>query len=229
MGDRSGVQIAVVDYGLGNLFSIKHACELSGMGAEITSSKRTILESDGVILPGVGAFEDAVKSLRRLGLIDSVYETVESGKPLMGICLGLQLLFSRSYEFGRHEGLGIIKGEVVRLDEPRGVKVPQVGWNRVCEANGTGGAKVPSRWKNTLMEEIRDGSYMYFVHSYYGIPEDPAVILATTNYGKTRFCSAVRSANVYAFQFHPERSGTIGLRVYRNLHTVIRNQKGVPA
>lgn len=206
--------VAIVDYGLGNLFSVKHACAHAGMRAEVTSSKADILAADAVILPGVGAFGDAMANLRRLDLVEPLRDIAQSAKPLVGICLGMQLVMSESFEFGRYEGLGLVKGPVVRFEEPteggRTLKVPQVGWNRVFPARAGG-------WKGTLLEGVGEGEYMYFVHSFYAKPEDGAVVLSTSDYGHIEFCSALSRGNVTAFQFHPERSGPAGLRVYANL------------
>ena len=229
MARRQDSSIAIVDYGLGNLFSIKQACELTGMKAEITSSKKTLAGADTVILPGVGAFGDAMSALKSLDLIDTIRQVAESGKLLIGICLGLQLLFSESSEFGSYKGLDIIEGKVVRFEKPRYkdflLKVPQIGWNRISSPNGNslieGEGYNPSDWKSTLLDGVGNGSYMYFVHSYYGIPDDPGVILSKTTYGDIEYCSGLKKRNVYGFQFHPERSGHNGLKVYRNLHTML--------
>lgn len=206
-------QVAIVDHGLGNLFSVKHACECVGMVATITPDRQEILAADAVILPGVGAFGDAMQTLRRLDLVRVLQDIAQSSTPLIGICLGVQLLMSRSYEFGCHEGLGIIDGVVVRLEHPRergrDLKVPQVGWNRISTA--------ADGWSDTLLRNVPDHEFMYFVHSYVVQPADPTVVLSTTRYGDIDFCSSVRRGSVFACQFHPERSGPQGLRVYRNL------------
>lgn len=222
MSDARGVQVAIVDYGLGNLFSVKHACERAELNAVITSRTQEILAASAIILPGVGAFGDAMQTLVRLDLMDCLREAAASGKILIGICLGMQLLMAESHEFGRHEGLGLIDGDVVRL--PNGgengeyVKVPQVGWNKIF-ATGQGGAK--ATWKDTPLDGLADGEYMYFVHSFYCRPADPGVALATTRYGQTEFCSVLRLGNVFACQFHPERSGHQGTRFYRTLGVMI--------
>jgi glutamine amidotransferase len=217
---------AIVDYGLGNLYSVKHACEHAGMRGCITSSADDLKASDVVLLPGVGAYQDAMVSLRKLGLVDTLREIAEMGKPLVGICLGMQLLMTRSYEFGTHDGLNLIQGEVVHFEHPtqtvdRGgqieeqtLKVPQIGWNRVVEGE--------RQWENTPLKGLPNDVFMYFVHSYYVKPTDQSVILATTNYGSIEFCSALQSNNIFACQFHPERSGPEGLRIYENLSTQIR-------
>ena len=229
---KKGV-VAIVDYGLGNLFSIKHACAKVGLKGEITSSKKLLLNADAVILPGVGAFGDAIGALRRLDLIDLIKDISESDKPLIGICLGLQLFFSESYEFGSHKGLDIIKGEVVRFGNPRDqygyLKVPQVCWNRIYPPNGEvfgkeNGDLTPD-WNITLLEGIEVGSFMYFVHSYYAIPKNSSVVISKTKYGHIQFCSGLKKGNIYGFQFHPERSGDNGLRIYHNLNRLIGEKR----
>ncbi|MBU1247300.1 MAG: imidazole glycerol phosphate synthase subunit HisH [Proteobacteria bacterium] len=211
-------KIAIVDYRLGNLYSVKLACEHVGLGAEITSNKDAILGADAVILPGVGAFGDAMDALDELDLVSVLRDVAASGKPLFGICLGLQLLMKGSEEFGAHEGLGIIKGNVVKLDAPREngrvLKVPQVGWNRVNPADGVD-------WNGTLMQGVTPGERFYFVHSFVVVPEDKSLVCSTTTYGHIEFCSSVRYGNVFACQYHPERSGARGLRIYRNLADIL--------
>jgi glutamine amidotransferase len=213
-------QVAIVDYSLGNLYSVKHACLHVGLNAEITSSKQDVLNADAVIVPGVGAFGDAMAALHRLDLVGVLRDIAASAKPLVGICLGVQLLMTESYEFGRHKGLGIIEGPVVRFDKPRKgertLKVPQIGWNRVRKFAPAGSA-VEDPWAGTLFGRTRDDEYMYFVHSYIIQPQDPRVILSTSRYGHIEFCSSVGLGNVFACQFHPERSGNPGLEIYRNL------------
>lgn len=222
MADTRGVQVAIVDYGLGNLFSVKHACERAGLNAVITGRKQEILAASAIILPGVGAFGDAMQTLARLDLVDCLREVAASGKILIGICLGMQLLMAESHEFGRHEGLGLIAGDVVRLpnagESGEYVKVPQVEWNKIF---ATGQAGTNATWKGTLLDGLADGEYMYFVHSFYCRPADSGVTLATTRYGQTEFCSVLRVGNVFACQFHPERSSFHGIRFYRNLGTLI--------
>jgi imidazole glycerol-phosphate synthase subunit HisH len=207
--------VAIVDYGLGNLFSVKQACTFVGLKSIITNSKEDILDADAVILPGVGAYGDAMLTLHRLDLVNVLCDIAESQKPLVGICLGQQLLLTESYEFGRHKGLGIIEGQVVRFDAPkegeRMLKVPQIGWNQIFKpAYG-------SRWYGTLLDSIDEGEYVYFVHSYICQPQNSNVILSTSRYGHIEFCSSIQSGNVFACQFHPERSGPGGMKVYHNL------------
>jgi len=214
MSDGPWLNVAIVDFGMGNLFSVKHACEHVGLKATISASSEEILAADAVILPGVGAFGDAMASLRRLGLVEVLRDVAASRTSLVGICLGMQLLMTKSYEFGHHYGLGVIEGEVVRFEaRVNGVnksKVPQVGWNRIYQtANGS--------WNGSFLEGLPDGEFMYFVHSYYTNPVDLNLVVSTTRYAGIEFCSSVRKDNVFACQFHPERSSRGGLRFYRNL------------
>lgn len=218
-------RVAIVDYGMGNLFSVRQACQHAGMEGVITASAQEVLEADAVILPGVGAFGDAMEALRRLDLVSPLREAATT-KPFMGVCLGLQLMMEESYEFGRHRGLGLFPGAVRRLEPKadesgRRPKVPQVGWNRVFP---TGDPPENSTWEGTLLEGIPAGEYMYFVHSYYPEPADPQVILCVTEYGGQTFCSGLGQGQLSAFQFHPERSGPLGLRIYRNLAQLVTSR-----
>lgn len=221
-------QVAIVDYGLGNLYSVKHACAHVGLQASITSSKTEILEADAIILPGVGAFGDAMRTLRTLDLVAVIHEFVDSGRPVLGICLGMQLLMTESHEFGRHEGMGIIDGQVVRFNDPRDgerrLKVPQIGWNAMYKITAPDVETDP--WQGTLFDGVADGEPMYFVHSYRVQPSDPRVVLSISHYGGIQFCSGMQHRNVIACQFHPERSGPQGLRIYRNFATLISRGRG---
>lgn len=196
--------IAILDYGMGNLRSVQKGFEKVGHAAEVTSDPAVVEAAEKVVLPGVGAFEDAITELRRRGLISSVYEAVDGGKPFLGICLGLQLLFENSYENGKHEGLGILKGDVVRFNLPADYSVPHMGWNQL-----------EIRRRSPLLNGLEDGSHFYFVHSYYVVPEEDAIVATETDYGG-RFCSMVWRDNVFATQFHPEKSQADGLRMLKN-------------
>jgi glutamine amidotransferase len=201
------MMIAIVDYGVGNLFSLRSSFKYIGQDAEITGDAETIRRSDKVILPGVGAFEDAAKKLRGSGLADVVRTEAERGKPLLGICLGMQLLFDVSYEYGEHAGLGLIPGKVVSMAPvvPPGYKVPHIGWN---------GLLFPQdRPVSPLFKYIKEGDHVYFVHSYYASDCEDSVI-AATEYG-ARLTAAVADKNVYGTQFHPEKSGDVGLNILR--------------
>jgi glutamine amidotransferase len=213
-----GKHVAIVDYGLGNLFSVEQACRAVGLSASITNDRRVIEQAAAVILPGVGAFGDAMATLRRLDLVNVLRKAPSHGTPLIGICLGIQLLMDESCEFGSHEGLGLISGRVVPLGSPREgdrrLKVPQVGWNRIHAHGGS----AADRWPATPLEGLADGEFMYFVHSFVAVPDDPSVIVSTTRYGDVEFCSSLQLGNIFACQFHPERSGRHGLQIYGNLH-----------
>jgi imidazole glycerol-phosphate synthase subunit HisH len=208
------VQVAIVDYGMGNLFSVRQACERTGMQPSITNSKKLISDASAVILPGVGAFGDAMQILDRLDLVRVLQDFAATGRPMAGICLGMQLLMTESYEFGRHRGLGLINGEVVRLPETKQgnkkLKVPNIGWSRIYSA-----ANRP--WDGSLLEGLPDGAFMYFVHSYYPKPGADDVKLSFSRYGEFEFCSSVEKGNIFGCQFHPERSGTHGLSIYKRL------------
>ncbi|OGC13171.1 imidazole glycerol phosphate synthase, glutamine amidotransferase subunit, partial [candidate division WOR-1 bacterium RIFOXYA2_FULL_37_7] len=202
-------QVGIIDYDMGNMFSVLRACEQVDLLPVLISNKKDMNICDAVILPGVGAFAKAMENLKKLDLICGIRDFIASDKPFMGICLGMQLLFSESEEFGKHKGLDIIKGVVKRFSPKNErnniVKVPQVGWNKL-NFNG----------KFSIFNDIKDGEYMYFVHSYYVVPENKKDIATTTNYADIDFCSSVVSGNVMAFQFHPEKSAGKGLQIYRN-------------
>jgi imidazole glycerol-phosphate synthase subunit HisH len=223
---KQALKVAIVDYGMGNLFSVKRACEYFGMNADITSSPKVIESAEAVILPGVGAFGDAMATLEKLNLVGLLQDLAASNKPLVGICLGIQLLMSESFEFGHYEGLGIFEGSVERFDHPREgakeLKVPQVGWNHISKC-----IRNPQKdsWAETPLQGVNDGAFMYFVHSFIVQPKDPSIILSTSKYGHIEFCSSLGSGNIFACQFHPERSGSEGLLVYRNLISIINNAK----
>lgn len=209
--------VAIVDYGLGNLFSVRNACEQVGLRPLVTCERAVVEAADAVFLPGVGAFGDAMAELRRLDLVGALRDVAARGTPFVGICLGQQLLMTQSEEFGQHEGLNLIPGSVVRFAAPRApdgriLKVPQVGWNRIVPPGGA-----TSAWVNTPLTGIPAGCYQYFVHSYHVVPADPGASLSLTRYGHIEFASSLRKGQVVSFQFHPERSGPQGLAIYRNL------------
>ena len=194
--------IALIDYGMGNLGSVSNALRYVGSEYEITSDPAVIASADGVVLPGVGAFRDCMASLTDHGLVDVIREVIAEDRPFLGICLGLQMLFSESEEMGLHEGLGVIPGRVVRFDHD--LKIPQIGWNQIS-----------IRQDCPQLSGVADGAYVYFVHSYYVVPEDESIIATTTDYGY-EFCSAIRRGNLFASQFHPEKSHDVGLHILRN-------------
>ena len=200
--------IAIIDYGMGNLRSVQKGFEAVGVKAIVTSDSKKILSARSVVLPGVGAFKACMDNLEKFDLIDTVKQSVQRGKPFLGICLGLQLLFSQAEEFGSVSGLGILKGKVVGFkDAPNSgdpLKIPHMGWNNV--------EVKPS---HPLFDSVPNQSYFYFVHSYYVVPEDRATVATTTNYG-IEFVSGIHHENIHAFQFHPEKSQQLGLTVLKN-------------
>lgn len=199
--------IAIVDYGVGNIFSLYSSFKYIGAEVVLTSDSEKIKKADKIILPGVGAFADAAKKLRESGLADVVVDEVKNGKPLLGICLGMQMLFERSFEYGEHEGLGLIKGDIVSMEGvvPEGYKIPHIGWN---------GLHFPKdKPKNELFKYVDENDCVYFVHSYFGTNCDESVI-ATTEYG-AELTAAVAYKNVYGAQFHPEKSGDVGMKILK--------------
>lgn len=208
-------KIVIVDYNLGNLFSVKHACDYFGASTIITSDKKEILGADGIILPGVGAFGEAMDNLDKMDLIIPLKEFIQSKKPFLGVCLGMQLLFNESEEFGNHQGLGIIDGVIRKFpastEKMNSLKIPQIAWNQIFQTeNGQ------SKWEISPLRDQMDGEYMYFVHSFYALPEDKEDILSLTNYEDFEYCSSIMKDNVYATQFHPEKSGKMGIQIYKN-------------
>ena len=196
--------IAIVDYGVGNLFSRCSSCAAVGADAIVTSDPAVIAGAEKIVLPGVGAFGDAARKLRESGLDAVVKEEVARGKPLLGICLGMQLLFERSFEYGEHEGLGLIRGEIRPIADaiPAGLKIPHIGWNALHFHR-----------QSPLFRYVREGAHVYFVHSYYAVTEGDALI-ADAEYGAP-ITAAVSCGRVYGCQFHPEKSGEVGLSILR--------------
>ena len=196
--------ITIIDYGVGNLFSLKSSFAALGAEVQVTSDPEAILSATKIILPGVGAFEDASNKLHKTGLDEVLKKCAEKGTPIMGICLGMQMLFDKSYENGCFNGLGLIKGEVRAIKEviPADLKIPQIGWNAL-----------DIKKESPIFKYIKNGDYVYFVHSYYATNCDESVI-ATTNYGAP-LTAAVQYKNVYGCQFHPEKSGDVGLRILK--------------
>lgn len=198
--------ISILDYGMGNLRSVGKAFEQQGIAAQIINTAEQTTAADKLILPGVGAFADAMEHLRRQKLVEPIRQHVQQGKLLLGICLGLQLLFEVGYEDGTHEGLGLLRGACVRfdVDKTMKLKIPHMGWNQL-------NIQKPS----PLLAGLDDQSNVYFVHSYHVQPQDKSIIATTTDYGRP-FVSSIASNNIYACQFHPEKSQAVGLRILRN-------------
>ncbi|MEJ7621700.1 MAG: imidazole glycerol phosphate synthase subunit HisH [Aquificaceae bacterium] len=194
--------LLLIDYGMGNLRSVSKALEKVGFSVKVSSDPEEVKRAEVLVLPGVGAFRDAMENLKKLGLLKEILRHIEKGKPYMGICLGLQLLFERSYEFGETEGFGVLEGEVVLL--PPKVKVPHIGWNQLWRQK-------PS----DLLNGIKEGEYFYFVHSYHVVPKRQDIVLTTTDYG-IDFVSSIEYENIFAVQFHPEKSQKAGLRLLEN-------------
>lgn len=196
--------IAIIDYQMGNLRSVQKAIERVGHEATITDDPEVVSRAEKVVLPGVGAFADAIAELRRRELVGPIKEAISADKPFLGICLGLQLLFDRSFEDGEHEGMGVVSGEVRRFNVPHEFKVPHMGWNQVH-----------IRQSSPLWTGIADQTHFYFVHSYYVVPEDESVIAGEASYPEP-FCAAIARGNLFATQFHPEKSQTAGLQMLTN-------------
>lgn len=196
--------IAIIDYDAGNIKSVEKAMLLLGQEVKITRDKEEILNADKVILPGVGAFGDAMGKLHQYGLVDVIKEVVAKGTPFIGICLGLQLLFESSDETPGVEGLGILKGKILRIPDAEGLKIPHMGWNSL---------KFPSEGR--LFKGLSEDSYVYFVHSYYLVAEDESIVTATTEYS-TLIHASVEQGNVFACQFHPEKSSDVGIQILKN-------------
>ena len=198
--------ISIVDYGVGNLFSLSSSLRSIGADTIVTNDKQKILDSSAIILPGVGAFSDAQEKLRNSGLFELIKSEAEKGKKLLGICLGMQMLFEKSFEYGEYEGLGLIKGNIMPLEGkiPSELKIPHIGWNSLNFKNGI----------SDLFKYINEGDFVYFVHSYYGADCEESVI-ATSEYG-IDVTAAVQKDNIYGCQFHPEKSGDVGLNILKS-------------
>ncbi len=208
------MKIVIIDYGLGNIFSIQRAIKHLGFEAIISHKLDEISSADKLILPGVGAFGDGMASLQKRKMDKLIIDFAQAKKPILGICLGMQLLLSYSEEFGVHGGLGIIPGKVIRFPEPqpKGLqyKIPHVGWNQVFPLEDK-----KDIWQKTVLRGVSPGDFVYFVHSFRAIPDNNRFVLAKTEYGGCEFASVIRNENTYGCQFHPELSGNVGLSIYR--------------
>ena len=206
-------KITIVDYDMGNLFNVVRTFEALDCNVSVSNNYNEILQADKLLLPGVGAFEDGMKDLKNSNLDNAIKEFSVRERPLMGICLGMQLLMSDSEENGRHNGLNLIEGNVFRFKEPNeksvNYKIPQIGWNKLLEIKS-------NKWNDSILKGIENNVYMYFLHSYYVSPKDQKVILSETSYGQNTFCSVFQKNQIIGCQFHPERSGEIGLKILKN-------------
>jgi len=206
-------KITVIDYGMGNLFNVVRAFEALECDVSITNNFKDIVNADKLLLPGVGAFEDGINDLKTSNLDSAIKEFSVTGRPLMGICLGMQLLMSMSKENGRHDGLNLIEGDVIKFNEPNEksskYKIPQIGWNKLLENK-------LNKWPGSILEGIENNAYMYFLHSYYVNPKDKKIVISETSYGQNLFCSVLQKNQIIGCQFHPERSGEIGLKILKN-------------
>lgn len=204
-------KVVIIDYQLGNLFSVQQACETVGINSSISSVKNDILTADALILPGVGAFNEAMNNLKKLEIDIAIKEKVRNGTPIFGICLGQQLLFTESEEFGAGNGLDLIKGVIKKFPDTfngRKIKVPHIAWNTIY--------KLKQNWELTELNELHQNDFMYFIHSYFVKPVDDTCILTLTNYDGIEFCSSIKNNNIFATQFHPEKSADKGVSIYKN-------------
>ena len=199
--------ISIIDYKVGNLLSIKRGLEICGARATVTNDSKKILSSSSVVLPGVGAFKRAMNLIKEYNLEDIIYRTIEKKIPLLGICLGMQLLFEKSNEFGEEKGLGIIKGTVKKLPEAKdkSLKIPSIGWNQLN-----------IKKESTLFKNIKEKSSVYFVHSYMAVPEEKSIITSSYNFGEQDVTASINKENIFGCQFHPEKSGEVGLNIIKN-------------
>lgn len=204
--------IAIIDYDAGNIKSVEKAFQFLGEEVVLTRDRNVILNADGIVLPGVGAFGDALEKLHRYGLVAVIHEAVEKKIPFLGICLGLQLIFERSDESPGVEGLGLLKGEILHIPEESGLKIPHIGWNSLKFLG-----------KGRLFGGLEESAYVYFVHSYYLKAEDEGIVTAVTEYGTTIHAS-VEQGNLFACQFHPEKSSDTGLKILRNFISVTKGE-----
>jgi len=219
MSDSNKIpSIVIVDYGVGNLHSLVKAFRQFGITPIISEDPTETENADGIVLPGVGSFEGGMQGLAMRNLGDAVKNFAVSGKPIIGICLGAQLLFEKGYEFGEHDGLGIIAGRVVEMPRQMpNVKLPHIGWNTIQQKEQS--------WNNTIFHDLGEKPHVYFVHSFILEPTDQQVTLATTTYGGHEFVSAVQQNNIFGCQFHPEKSGEIGLSIIKNFIQIVSSEQ----
>lgn len=216
------LEVAIIDLNLSNLHSVNSACKKVGLKSKITSDKKIISKAKSIILPGVGSFNEAMRRLKILKLEETIKKSINANKPFLGICLGMQLLFSRSYEFGKTKGMSILKGDVKNFNYYKKnncrYPVPHVGWNKInlCQKK--------NKSRSAILKDIKNSEFMYFVHSFFVIPKNKNIILTKSSYGKKDFCSSIVSNNIYAFQVHPEKSGIEGLKIYKNFKSILKKK-----
>lgn len=205
-------RVGIIDYKLSNIYSVYQACKFVGLLPKLVSKPNDFKSLDALILPGVGSFPKAMENLRKQNLLDKIKEFAELNYPILGICLGMQLLFTLSYELKKSKGLNLIKGKVIKFDKKKLI-VPHIGWNTFTSCK--------NKLKNNIFKNIPENSFMYFVHSYYVVPEDKKGIITLSKYGNQIFCSSYLKKNIYAMQFHPEKSSKQGIQVYKNFKQII--------
>ena len=210
------MNIVIVDYGIGNVKSIINAFEEQKEETILSRDREVILNADGLILPGVGAFSHGMNNLNRYGLVDVIKDYVLTGKPLLGICLGMQMLLEESEEFGNTKGIGLIKGKVIKLpiEKSNKMKLPHISWNEIRTKN--------IKWENTILNDVKVNSNMYFVHTFVAKPHNEDEVLSTTDYFNVEFCSSLKKGNVYGCQFHPEKSAKDGLSIIKNFINICK-------
>ena len=208
--------IAIIDYGVGNVKSIRNAFENQEAEVILSREREIILKADGVVLPGVGAFSHGMDNLNKYGLVEIIKDFVKTGKPLLGICLGMQMLLEESEEFGNSKGIGLIKGKVVKLQIKQSIqyKLPHISWNEIQSQK--------IKWENTILDNIEENSDMYFVHTFIAEPSDENEILSITKYHNQVFCSSIKKENIYGCQFHPEKSSKNGLSIISNFIKIVK-------
>ena len=215
-------KVAIVDYGMGNLFNLEKVIRHLGGAPHFAENSSAVHSAERLILPGVGAFGDGIANLQKMGFVEPLVKFAKSGRPFLGICLGMQLFMTQSEEFGLHQGLNLIAGRVQRLPNPgpSGLfyKIPHVGWNALEVSDSRKGIKsnAAGRWAGTIFQKLDEGACVYFVHSFIVVPRSPSVVLSETAYGNNNFCSALQQGNLSGCQFHPELSGESGLQILRN-------------
>lgn len=218
------IDVAIIDYKMSNLFSVQSACNFVGLSSIITSDKDKILNSKSAILPGVGSFSKAMQNFNKLNLTNAIQEFINTGRPFLGICLGMQLLFTESEEFGVTKGLNIISGKIKKFplqnSEREKIKIPHIGWNQIDKSK----IKPKTNWNTQPLQDIKNKEQMYFVHSFYVEPDNENLISTKTTYKKIDFCSSITHNNIFACQFHPEKSACKGLKIYKNFAKTIKQK-----